>query len=393
MSCRLAAPARAAPSGSSRSATAFVRGILFSMIPWLLLWTGPLAAASAQALEFTPAERRAILSHGPWPAVVPPDGSHRAERDPAIAELGRHLFFDTRLSGSGVVACASCHQPGRAFQDGRSTAVGLGPGVRNTLGLLDAAGQRWFGWDGGTDSLWSASVRPLLNPLEMGATAASIAARVRRDAALAPLDRLEDEAVLVAVAKALAAYQATLVSPRTPFDDFRDALARGDAAAAARYPVAAQRGLRLFVGRGRCALCHAGPRFSNGEFADVGVPFFVAGGVDPGRHGGLRALQASRFNRLGPYADDAGAGAVATRHVRLEHRHFGEFKVPTLRTLKHTAPYFHDGSRATLADVVRHYSELDEERLHADGERILVPLRLTPAEAADLQVFLLTLSE
>ena len=67
--------------------------------------------------------------------------------------------------------------------------------------------------------------------------------------------------------------------------------------------------------------------------------------------------------------------------------------MPTLRTLKHTAPYFHDGSRGTLADVVRHYSELDEDRLHADGERILVPLRLTPAEAADLQTFLLTLSE
>jgi cytochrome c peroxidase len=350
-------------------------------------------AAAAQVLDFTAAERRAVLAHGPWPAAVAPDGSHRAERDPAAAELGRRLFFATGLSGSGGIACASCHQPGRAFQDGRSTAVGLGPGVRNTLGLLDAAGQRWFGWDGGTDSLWAASVRPLLNPLEMGATAASVAARVRRDTSLAPLDRPDDEAVLVAVAKALAAYQATLVSPRTAFDDFRDALARDDMAAAARYPLSAQRGLRLFVGRGRCALCHAGPRFSNGEFADIGVPFFVAGGVDPGRHAGLRALQASRFNRLGPHADDAGAGAVATRHVRLEHRHFGEFRVPTLRTLKHTAPYFHDGSRATLADVVRHYSELDEDRLHADGERILVPLRLTPTEAADLQTFLFTLSQ
>jgi cytochrome c peroxidase len=229
----------------------------------------------------------------------------------------------------------------------------------------------------------------------MGGSAAAVAAFVRGEPALAVLAAggRDDEAVLVAVGKALAAYQATLVSPRTAFDRFRDALARGDPVAAAAYPQAAQRGLQLFVGRGRCSLCHAGPRFSNGEFADVGVPFFVAGGVDAGRHAGLRALQASRYNRLGPYADDGGAGAVATRHVRLEHRHFGEFKVPTLRGLRHTAPYFHDGSRATLADVVRHYSELDEERLHADGERILVPLRLSAQEASDLQAFLLTLSD
>ena len=261
--------------------------------------------------------------------------------------------------------------------------------MRNTQSLLDLAGQRWFGWDGGSDSLWAASLRPLLNPAEMGSSAAQVAARVRHEPLLAGAS---DEATLANVAKALAAYQATLVSPRTAFDDFRDALARGDTAAAARYPLAAQRGLQLFVGRGRCSVCHAGPRFSNGEFADIGVPFFVAGGVDAGRHAGLRALQASPFNRLGPHADDGGAGAVATRHVRQEHRHFGEFKVPTLRGLRQTAPYFHDGSAPTLAAVLRHYSDLNEERLHADGERILVPLKLSAQETADLLAFLDTLS-
>lgn len=326
-----------------------------------------------------------------------PDTSNRLADDPAAVALGRRLFFDTGLSGNGRVACASCHQPDRAFQDGRSTAIGLGPGVRNTIGLLDVAGQRWYGWDGGTDSLWAASVRPMLNPREMGGSARAVAAHVRRDPALARLIDLDagrsDAAVLADVGKLLAAFQATLVSPRTAFDDFRDALARGDLGAAARYPLAAQRGLRLFVGRGHCALCHAGPRFSNGEFADIGAPFFVpGGGVDSGRLGGLQALRADPYNRLGPFADDGGAGALATRHVRRAHRHFGEFKVPGLRQLRHTAPYLHDGSLATLADVVRHYDQLDEDRLHADGERILRPLRLTAAESADLVAFLLTLS-
>ena len=360
---------------------------------------GPVPAAGAGLLDFSAPERTAILSHGPWPPAAPADTSNRVAAQPAAAALGQALFFDPRLSASGQLACASCHDPAQAFQDGRRVARGLADGVRNTTSLLDTAGQRWSGWDGANDSLWAASLRPIVAPREMGGSAAAAAALVRQDAALRAHYTAvfgppsgDDEAVLVDLAKALAAWQDTLVSPRTPFDDFRDALARGDAAVAARYPLAAQRGLRLFIGEGRCGTCHAGARFTNGEFADIGVPFFVPGGVDPGRHAGLQALRASRYNRLGPFADDGGAGAVATRHVTLEHRHFGEFKVPGLRQLQHSAPYMHDGSRATLAEVLRHYSELDEERLHADGERILRPLQLTPGQAADLEAFLRSLS-
>ena len=229
-----------------------------------------------------------------------------------------------------------------------------------------------------------------------------LAARVRADPALRRGYRaafgldlpLDDERVVVDIAKALAAYQATLQSPRTAFDAFRDALLRGDTRAAARYSAAAQRGLKLFIGDARCSVCHAGPLFSNGEFADIGVPFFVRGGVDPGRHGGLLKLQSSRMTRLGPY-NDAGAEdtrAVSTRQVLIEPRHFGEFRVPGLRQLLHTAPYMHNGSLRTLEDVVRHYSELNEERLHADGERILRPLKLSPAQSADLAAFLRSLS-
>lgn len=100
------------------------------------------------------------------------------------------------------------------------------------------------------------------------------------------------------------------------------------------------------------------------------------------------------MNRLGPH-NDAGAAdprAVTTRHVALEPRHFGEFRVPTLRQLVHTAPYMHAGCLERIEDVVRHYSELDEDRLHADGERILRRLDLTPAQAADLAAFLRSLS-
>jgi cytochrome c peroxidase len=237
----------------------------------------------------------------------------------------------------------------------------------------------------------------------MGGDVPAIARRVRNDAAMraryvavfgAP-DAADDEAVAVNIAKALAAYQETLASGRTPFDDFRDALLRGDRAAMARYPVLAQRGLAIFVGSGNCILCHSGPRLTNGEFHDVGIPFFVEPGrVDPGRYDGIRKLKDSRFNLLGPYNDDpARATATSTRYVALEHRNYGEFRVPSLRNVARTAPYMHNGSLATLREVVRHYSNLDLDRLHADGEQLLKPLDLEKYDVDALVAFLESLTE
>jgi cytochrome c peroxidase len=142
-------------------------------------------------------------------------------------------------------------------------------------------------------------------------------------------------------------------------------------------------------------MCHAGPEFTNGEFHDTGIPFFIRPGqVDAGRHGGIKRLLANRMNLLGPYNDDAKRlSAVGTRHVVLEHRNFGEFKVPSLRNLALTAPYMHNGSLATLRDVVKHYSEISPDRLHLDGEAILKPLRLTERETKDLVAFLESLSD
>jgi cytochrome c peroxidase len=373
-----------------------------------LVFAAGLAGAAGELLDFTPAELRAVLRHGPWPAPWAPDPTNRVSGNAAAVELGEKLFFEPRLSRTHSVACASCHVPYRGWQDGRARALGLEEVDRNTPSVLNVRYQRWFGWDGAGDSLWAQSIRPILDAREMGASAAHAARLVREDAELAcryarafggppPAD---DESVLADIGKALAAFQETLASGRTPFDEFRDALARGDREAAARYPLAAQRGLRIFAGKGNCSACHFGPLFSNGEFHDIGIRFLLpGGGVDPGRHGGIRRLQASAFNLLGRHHDQArGAArteerAQRTRHVALAHRNFGEFKVPSLRGVAQTAPYMHNGSLASLADVVRHYSELDLERLHADGESLLKPLRLSAAETADLIAFLESLSE
>ena len=358
--------------------------------------------AAPGLLDFTPTERAQIAAHGPWPPVPRPDASNRVLNQPSAQAYGASLFFDVRLSANQQLSCASCHQPNRAFQDGLATAIGRTQGHRNTPSLLDAAQWRWLGWDGAHDSLWAASLTPLLSDGEMQQTVQGLAQRVRtapdlaagyREAFQAPLPS-DDNRLVVNLGKALAAYQRTLVSERTPFDAFRDALQGGDAAGAAQYPMAAQRGLRLFLGEGRCTTCHAGPSFTNGEFGDIGMPFFVPGGVDAGRYKGLETLLASPYNRLGRFNDAAAQDprTVSTRHVTLQPRHFGEFRVPSLRQLTHTAPYMHNGSVATLEAVVNHYSNLPEERLHSDGERILRPLKLSDQQAADLTAFLRSLS-
>lgn len=365
---------------------------------------GARAEGGRAVLGLTDGEVRKIVAHGPWPPAVKRDPSNRGSGVDAAIELGRALFFDVRLSSSSAVSCASCHKPDQGWTDGVARSRVTGHKLdRNTQTVLDVRFNRWFGWDGQADSLWAQSIRPIVAPREMNASAGHVADLMRADegyrAAYATVfgsepSRDGPEATLVNVGKALAAFQETLISPRTPFDAFRDALARQDWAAAARYPQAALRGAKKFVGRGKCNVCHFGARFTSGEFHDAGVPYFIAPGVvDPGRYKGIAAVKRSPWNLAGKYNDDPHkAGAWATRQVRQLHRNFGEFKIPSLRGLVATAPYMHDGSLPTLERVVRHYSEINLERLHADGERILVPLKLSAREIADMVAFLASLS-
>jgi cytochrome c peroxidase len=360
-------------------------------------------AATAAVPAFTEAELQAILSHGPWPMPWTRDASNRVSGNAQAIDLGERLFFERRLSVNDELSCSRCHLPERNWSDGEARARGLALTDRNTPSVSNVRHQRWFGWDGANDSLWSQSIRPILDPRELGASASHVARLMRGDRDLScryaktfgappPAD---DEKLLVDVGKALAAFQETLVSGRTPFDAFRDALERGDSAATTRYPEPARRGLSLFIGKGACNTCHAGPAFTNGEFHDTGIPFFIEPGrVDPGRHEGIKKLLSSRYNLLGPYNDDPSrAPAVGTRHVALEHRNFGEFKTPSLRKLALTAPYMHNGRLATLREVVKHYSEISPDRLHSDGEAILKPLRLNERETEELLAFLETLQD
>ena len=200
--------------------------------------------AHAQPL-LTAEEQIRIVTHGPWPPPARHDSTNRVSgRREAIA-LGERLFFEPRLSGTGSVLCATCHVPFRHFQDARAKAFGLAPAERNTPTLVNVGLYRWYGWDGARDSLWSQSLRPLLDAREMRSSPAQVAALMRShyaqdyERAFGRPPPADDQALFVDAGKALAAFQETLVSGRTLFDEFRDALERGDLTTAARYPLAA----------------------------------------------------------------------------------------------------------------------------------------------------------
>ena len=364
---------------------------------------GVATSSTVNNLPFSPAEVRQIMSHGPWPLPNRPDLSNRASGNRHAIELGEKLFFDRRMSSTGTVACGSCHQPDRHWTDGEARAAALGHLDRNTPHLLNLRHTRWFGWDGASDSLWSQIIRPVLDSRELASSPAQIAGVIRSHAAfsckyekaLGTSPRTDDDdTVLVGVSKVLAAFVETLQTERTRFDDFRDAVGRGDQAGMSEYGDVAQRGLKIFMGKGNCTACHAGPLFTNGEFHNPGVPYAIAPGRDDtGRFGGAKAVSANRFNLLSRFNDDpTRANAAGTKQVIPEPRNVGEFRVPSLRHAGLSAPYMHNGSIDTLRNVVKHYSDMNIDRLRGDAAQRLKPLQLNARETDDLLVFLESLT-
>ncbi len=359
-------------------------------------------------VTFSPQEITTIRSFGPWPIELQADPSNRFSQQAQAIELGRQLFFDRRLSREGELSCADCHQPTQAFQDDIALNKGLNTLHRNTSSLLNLAHRPWYGWGGEHDSLWSQSIRPMLSASEMHTDLARLKSQLQQDKYFQcafeqttgqTIDSLDQDAWLVSLGKLLASYQETIRSGLSPFDHFREQLIASAVNSKAIVPeqsalsVQQQQGLKIFIGEGRCQLCHSGPQFSSGEFGDIGVRFFTAEGVDKGRYQGIQSLKDDPFSLLGQYNDDETKNnSLRTSHLQLLHRNWGEFKIPSLRNVAQTAPYMHNGSLNNLAQVIDFYSELDEERLHADGEKILRPLYLSATEKQALESFLTSLT-
>lgn len=395
------------------------------------------ASAPAATVEFTDVELRRILQLSPLPPL-PDDPTNRFADDPGAARLGQFLFFDAGLSANGKVSCATCHDPARAFTDGKQLAEALGVGTRHTPTILNAAYQRWLFWDGRADSLWAQVVHPLESPLEMGssrvATTRYIAAQPKLRAAyervfgasaifdqaarlpraarplpeqpsdalhrawesLAPTERDAVDRVLANVGKALAAYERKLITPNSPLDQMVAAVRSGDARGRDALSPAAQRGLQLFVGAAKCHFCHQGPLLSDMEFHSTLIPPLDRRAPrDAARYAGARIVAEDVFNARGPFSD-ARDGTAARRLEFLANRpdNWGLFRTPTLRNVALTPPYMHQGQFATLAQVVEHYSTMRDaiSTGHHKRETILNPLRLSAEQSADLVALLESLT-
>jgi cytochrome c peroxidase len=316
------------------------------------------------------------------PIGTPPDspGNVWAD-DEAAAELGQRIFFDPGFSRHGRVACSTCHDPARAFTDGRRVAFGSSRGSRNTPTLLGAQWFRFQGWDGHTDSLWAQTLAALTDPTEHGLTPTDVARRIearhagRYEAVFGRLgDRssASDERVFVNVGKALEAYVRRLLPGPAPFDAYVQALQEGDPDGGRHLSPSARRGAQAFLRQG-CVSCHSGPLFTDGEFHNLGLsPSVGISDLHPGRAHGARRAKASRY-RCGSRFSDATT-CDDLRFLNPDFEDFeGAFKTPTLRNVELTGPYMHTGQLETLEDVVEHYRKLPESPRIGRRDRSFAP--------------------
>jgi cytochrome c peroxidase len=209
-------------------------------------------------------------------------------------------------------------------------------------------------------------------------------------------DRERVNRIFVNVGKAIAAFVGTIVTKEAPFDRFVADLRAGRLSSTA-LPPSAQRGLKLFIGRGNCVLCHSGPNFTNLEFHDIRVPPLNSQmQPDLGRSEGIAKLATDEFVTAGYFSDDpTGIRAQHLAYLDAEAGVRGHFKTPSLRNVALTAPYMHQGQMASLREVVEHYSTLATAVEPADPnhvEALLVKLNLTEREIGDLIAFLHSLS-
>lgn len=290
------------------------------------------------------------------PPVPMPHDNHST---PPRVALGQALFFDPRMSGNGAMSCASCHNPSLGWSDGLKTAVGWGGQVlgRATPTVLNTAYNTQFMWDGRKKSLEDQALGPMKTPQEMNTDFAVALARLKTVPGYVAMfdDAYPGEGVSEeTIAKAIAAFERTVIVDDSAFDRWL----AGDRKA---MTMQQWRGYKVFTdaGKGNCAACHSAPTFTDNGFHNIGLK--SAGEPDVGRYG-IRKVASMK----------------------------GAFKTPHLRDIALTAPYFRDGSAATLRDVVEHYVRGGDDLSNLSAS--MKPLTLSEQDKDDLVAFMSALT-
>ncbi|MFK8014001.1 MAG: cytochrome-c peroxidase [Gammaproteobacteria bacterium] len=275
----------------------------------------------------------------------------------ARVELGKQLFFDPRLSGDGSIACATCHNPALGWSDGRQTGIGFGGTVlhRASPTVINTAYNRLQMWDGRERSLESQAIGPMRAAAEMNTNFDVTVPWLAQNPGYAKAfgQAYPGEPVGTdTIGRAIASFERTVISNDSPFDQW----VRGDEDA---MSASAVRGFGVFLDadKGNCVVCHAAPNFTDDGFHNLGLRSYLNDNPDLGR-----------FEHV-PVAVLKGA-----------------FKTPTLRDIATTAPYFHDGSAATLDDVIDHYEQGGEAT--KDLSPNMKPLQLSTSDKQDLVAFM-----
>jgi cytochrome c peroxidase len=273
----------------------------------------------------------------------------------ARVALGRKLFFDPILSADRTVACASCHHPDHGFAsvEARPRGVGGRVGTRRAPTLLNRAYGTAFFWDGRAATLEEQALKPIESPDEMASSVPEAIRRLKADAGYRDLFAASFDGGVTAdnLAKAIACFERVLLRGNSPVDRFRQKGERSALTAAELH------GLWLYESKGQCWKCHSGTNFTDEAFHNTGV---------------------------GWGADDLGRFLVTKTDADR-----GKYKTPTLRGVKLTAPYMHDGSLKTLEEVVEFYNKGGGANPHLDP--VMKPLNLSKEELADLIAFLKSL--
>lgn len=364
-------------------------------------------------------------------ASLPRDPSNRFADEPKAAILGKKLFFDPRFSAQGNISCASCHQPKLSFTDGKALSKGTGKTKRNSPTLVGIAYSPWFFWDGRADSQWAQALGPLENGVEHGGNRTQYAHVIANNteylslyqAIFGPFPDISDSArfphtagpvsdpvannnwkqmagadkktitrIFVNMGKSLAAFERTILPVWSRFDYYVKAILDGDAekskALLNNKEIA---GLRLFIGKATCVICHTGPLFTNHDFKNIAVPLVKQIGKDQGRFDGVQIVMKSEFNCLSEYSDAKIDDCKELRFIKFTvDDTLAAFKIPSLRNVARTAPYMHSGQFKTLKEVLKHYQKRPRARL---GHSDLIPFHITDKEVEQLEAFLLTLND